>query len=630
MGNSTVYDIRLRYSMEGNANKGLNSLDRNLSRVSKNAGGLGRHFKRLAAGASAYFGFRAGAKHLIGFNANMEQSRIQMSGMLQLAGKMSKETADAGAANLVDTLQQKAKASVGTTQDMVEMASMITRPVMAAGLGMDQLGNFTAQAVVAAKAFGIESGMAARDIESALMGQLRSVDRFSRSLLEPLGYVGDEGRKAFNELGAAARAAKLGEALGGDAIMNMANAQANSFSGVLSTFQDTMQMTLGRAGKPLFAAITEELKSWNKWIDANGEKLDSMAKSFGSGLVSGFKMVKSVIGFMVDHADLLIMVAKSWAAVKLGQKLGGMVQNFGAQVGGGMTRFGVGMVSRDLGLDKVGLGLGKMGIKVGKAASMFGKLIPGIGLAVTAFSGIWSWWKGRESDAEKLRKRQKADADKKVEKFDLSKLDKEGALGGRKAFDRLSQLEFEMGARRGEGPLGARGTRLAVDLQAQRGEMQALMKEAAGIAMDSGIINEKGIPLVNNIDQIRGMVATQMKTMGIAPEFAGTGSDQNKLVVDAIVNLGTNLGKTAKEREANMLKAFKGEFMPSFMGEAFKLLQGPTLDTSTGKKPDFKVTINRIEVQSDDPNRFVVGLTETVRDAVRNRSAAYDTLPEGR
>jgi hypothetical protein len=57
--------------------------------------------------------------------------------------------------------------------------------------------------------------------------------------------------------------------------------------------------------------------------------------------------------------------------------------------------------------------------------------------------------------------------------------------------------------------------------------------------------------------------------------------------------------------------------------------QMPPQDTSNGKKPEFKVTIQRIEVQSDDPSRFVVGLTETVRDAVRNRSAAYDTLAEG-
>ena len=184
MANSTVYEVRLAMVMEDKATKPMRRLDAQLAKTSKSAGGLGRQFKRLAAGAGAYFGIRAGVKHLIGFNASMEQAKIQMTGMIQLSTRMDQAAASSQAIKLVDTLQQKAKLSVGTTKDMVDMASLITRPVLAAGIGMDKLADFTAQAVVASRAFGIESGMAARDIEAALMGQLRSVDRFSRALLE--------------------------------------------------------------------------------------------------------------------------------------------------------------------------------------------------------------------------------------------------------------------------------------------------------------------------------------------------------------------------------------------------------------------------------------------------------------
>jgi hypothetical protein len=253
MANSTVYDIRLRYMLEDKATKGLNSMDRQLRKTAKSTGFLAKGFGRMAAAAGAAFGVRAAAKSLIGFNAEMEQSKIQIQGMLTLGGKMGTAMANTKATALFKDLQMHAKASVGTTKDMVDMAAMITRPVMAAGLGMKDLGNFTAQAVVASKAFGIQSDMAARDIESAMMGQLRSVDRFSRNLLEPLGFVGEEGRKVFNELGASARAAKLKEALASPAIAEMAKQQANSFDGVLSTFQDGLQMALGAVGKPLWA-----------------------------------------------------------------------------------------------------------------------------------------------------------------------------------------------------------------------------------------------------------------------------------------------------------------------------------------------------------------------------------------
>jgi hypothetical protein len=41
------------------------------------------------------------------------------------------------------------------------------------------------------------------------------------------------------------------------------------------------------------------------------------------------------------------------------------------------------------------------------------------------------------------------------------------------------------------------------------------------------------------------------------------------------------------------------------------------------------VTINRIEVQSDDPDRFAFGLVESFRDAAKNPSSAYNALREG-
>ena len=640
MSASTVYEVRLKYLLEDRTTKGLKKMDRQLARTSSSATGLGRHFKRLAAGAGAFFGIRAGVKHLIGFNANMEQARIQMAGMIQLTTKGSTEEAISKANKLVDVLQQKAKASVGTTKDMVDMASLITRPVLASGVGMKKLADFTAQAVVASRAFGIESGMAARDIEAALMGQLRSVDRFSRALLEPLGFVGEEGREAFNALGAAARATKLEEALGGPAIVAMAKAQENSFSGVMSTFKDTLQITLGTVGKPLFQAITTEIKTWNEWITKNGDRLADMSKRFGSGLVSGFRTIKSVIGFMVDHADLLLTVAKVWATVKLGQQLGGMAETMGAMAGR-MTRR-AGGAAMAMGMDRAGLGLAKFGTNLESAGRKLAGLATGVALAVVAVKAFETWMnQDRES---KLRKTasEKVEALQLVAGYDPAKAGITGLRarergGGENIIEKMEDLA-RMQAERAE--TGAKMTSqevgLAQELKDTLPERQAFWKNMSGLAQEVGATRAgEQMSLGRKSRFMEGFSMQDFFAQEMRRALGGKiGTDDvarktsELALYQGLGALRDQLGESA-DRQADFTKMITGTFVEGPMAQALLDLANLT-GGKNGKKPDFNVTIQRIEVQSDNPARFVVGLTETVRDAVRNRSAAYDTLVEGR
>ena len=157
MANSTVYDIRLQYTMADKATKPLRKLDAQLAHTGKTAGGLSKTFRRLGAAAAGYFGIRAGVKHLIGFNATMEQSKIQMAGMIQLSTDMDAAASSKASSTLVDNLQKKAKASVGTTQDMFNMASLTPPPALSAGPGLSDLPASTPQAFVPAMPFAIPS-----------------------------------------------------------------------------------------------------------------------------------------------------------------------------------------------------------------------------------------------------------------------------------------------------------------------------------------------------------------------------------------------------------------------------------------------------------------------------------------
>lgn len=309
---TTEYQVKLRYSVDDKTGKGLLGIASKAKKARRQSNLLGRALGMLGGAYLGAKGIGFAAKALIGFNSQMEGAKIQMAGLLKLnlGGEWSRNMKDA--THLVEGLQMRAKKSVGTTKDMVEMASMIVRPLAAAGASMQDIEDVTAGATVAAKAFGIEAGMAALDIEGALMGQLKARDRFARALLEPMGYS----TKSFNALSATKRLDALRKALKGPAVKAMADAQEKSFAGVTSTLQDNLQIALGKVGLPLMRKITEEVKRWNRWIDENPQKIEHFAKVFSDALVTGFNAVKEVANWVSENKDTLIMLAKAALAMK--------------------------------------------------------------------------------------------------------------------------------------------------------------------------------------------------------------------------------------------------------------------------------------------------------------------------
>jgi hypothetical protein len=68
---------------------------------------------------------------------------------------------------------------------------------------------------------------------------------------------------------------------------------------------------VGKVGLPLFKAIAAELQNWNRWLEANSDRVDAFAKVLAGGLVGAFDAVRAivgvvadVIGFLIEHAEL--------------------------------------------------------------------------------------------------------------------------------------------------------------------------------------------------------------------------------------------------------------------------------------------------------------------------------------
>lgn len=415
MAISTIYDVRVRLMMTDKGSKALlgqlrkvqalraemQGATRDASRMST---GLGGSFGRIAALAGGAFGFSKAKEALIDFNSGLEQGRINIAGMLSQATGQEFGKSMSQATALVGKLQIRARDSIGTTEEMVQMAAMIARPLNAAGMGMKDLEDFTASAVVASKAFGIAPDMAARDIEAALMGQLRSVDRYSRALLESKAfggkYVGEEGRARFNALSGAERASEYRKAQTTGGIADMAKAQGQTFAGVTSTLKDQLQIAAGKIGLPLFKAIGAEIKNWNKWIDANGAKIAEFSQKASQGLMEALRMAKSAAGFIVKHKDLLLALAKAWAAGK---------------VVGVLTRGAADLGRMAMDIQK-GVGAGFAGI-----AAKANVVVGALSIFAAALTGI----------ASLIDSKQEKDINRNANKRQVEDLIREGVTGGR-------------------------------------------------------------------------------------------------------------------------------------------------------------------------------------------------------
>jgi len=272
---------------------------------------------RIGAGIVAYLGFRSAKESLIDFNSSIEDTKNQIAGMLALSKKTSLTDELANADALYASLQKRAASLPGTTAEYARMAGMIAQPLIDAKLSMQDLEDLTVSAVVAAKALGVNAEVAARDIDQALRGQFHGVDQLTGKLLGSTGFKGEAGRAKFNALPEAQRAQRLKAALTQPQIAQLAAAQGNTFSGVTSTLQDTVQQFFGKVGLPLFRALTEQVKQLNAWFDKNRETIGRVAAVVGGVLAKAFAVAQLVVGKVVEAFQAIFADKDIRAAIGL-------------------------------------------------------------------------------------------------------------------------------------------------------------------------------------------------------------------------------------------------------------------------------------------------------------------------
>jgi hypothetical protein len=631
---TTTYDIRLRYLLDDKASKGLKGIEDAAEGASHATGGLGSTIGHVGAMIVGAFGIHEAEKALIGFNEEVQNAKIGLSTMLQGNRGGSWEMATANADRLYNEFQKFSQLTPVTTQDVMEFGNAVAVATFQAGGGLHDFTTMAEQGTVAAKALGMETGYVSREISEMLMGNVNNRMLFAKQILGMANMT----EEAFKKLSGHGRMDVIEKVLNSPAMKNATQAFSESFSGVTSTLKDNLQILLGKVGLPLFKAITAEVQHWNQYISANQGKIERMAKSLGEGLVEGFRMVKDAISFLVQHKDLLIKLGEIWLAAKGAGMLGGTLGSLVKGAGG-------------LGADVKGLGgiagnMPQLGAAFGVGYMIGDALNPAVDSMITEIkklTGSFDW------AADRIQQKQQAVSDA-MDAWDNAvnaAADRARGKGGMSGVAETSAATIQQG----QLDLYKQQLSLLTQFQAPQGGFQKFQNyigsgDSAGL-QDLG--SKYGLDLKSNLsetsDAYQQMIGDLQDKISHLGQLAGNSQaiTQGDYLngVDKLTSYQKDTLNVNRAQEAILEEVVKslnsggyGYLDPQHVLDILKkYTDDPTGKLSNtdkmAKGAKVNVTIQRIEVKSDDPDRFVFQAIESFRDAARNPSSAMNALREG-
>lgn len=612
MANSTIYDIRLKYTADDSATRKVNALAGATERASRSAFDLNRLLMGIGVG-SAFF---AGKRLLIDYNNQIQKMKIGMGTVISMQMKKPFTEARREADILVSRLQQVAKKSPATTENFVQMANQIAPMVAMMGGGIDKIEKLATGGMTAALATGTRQDIAGLDIKQMLAGTVTQRDMLANQLIAAKGMSQDD----FNKMSAVDRAKFTESALEDPALKKAADEFGESFAGVTSTFKDQMQIAFGEVGLPLMKDITKEVKTWNVWIEKNPAKIADFGRKLTATLHKGFEFVKSVADFFVKNSDTLITIAKSFLIFKGGQIVGASLN----AITTGLNTFGKGLLDARAGLlTLIGRGGESGGGLVKGFMGLMGALGP-VTIALGALAGVaYGLFKvfgaGKEQE-------ERANRSEHISQFIN---DRDSMIKRRR------QLETEIRDMGLPGMIGdsALQKRKQDELDAIRKQLENTyeMKGRDPVLRGAAVDDAKLLrslrddsPFMKNV--IREDLSGFDKQLLINTQNNAGGFDaqQTGHLIEVLEDIFTR----QKFHTDSLYKLAHPEIYPDELDSSMPGTEWRDPQTNPGK-PEVNITIQKIEVASEDPDRFVHGLTKAVDSISKNPTQAKTVLAGG-
>jgi hypothetical protein len=595
---STVYDVRVKYALDDKASSGVQSLARSTDKAAKSAFSL----KSALAAIGGVGALKLGKTLLVDFNNEIDQMKIGMTTIMQMQMKMPFEKARVEADKLFKVFQDLAKQSPATAKDFMMMGNAIAPIVAMMGGGPEKLAKLTQGGVIASQAFGERADIVALDIKQMLMGTINSKDRIAQQLIAAKGIKQDD----FNAMAGGKRASLVESMLQDPALLKAAERMGSSFAGQTAALKDELQIAFGEAGLPLMQAMTAEFKKWNQWIKEHPKLIKQWATDFGNTVKSGFEFVKSVASWFIDNRELLADLGKTLLLMKGSQLAGNAFRKFTDGVGGladTIKRHTTAMQAGGVG----GL-VGSAGGFTGLTTTLFTKVLPGLALFSTAL-GIATTLLGSRNDA-----------DKKGREAAISLQEATGEIP--KLMSQRLTLQQSI-SRTNDPELKQRYTNEIQDLT-----KKIYNPETLGIALRKiSESSEKhgGVSLKRLSHDTNGLLSNRL--LGMLPEaFDMRNVKDNARIMQEVGNtLKSFQNMPSQMREQALKFAFPEQYGMPTPSET----PAPSEDWKGISTPEVSVTIQKIEVAAEDPDRFVFGLVRIADNAIKHATQSQHATSGG-
>lgn len=597
-GNTTVYDVKVRYAMSGNAKQGLSEVAKSADKAAGSAMSLRGALAAIGGGLI----FAKAKSALIDFNSEIEQLKIGMSTIMQLQLKMPLAAANKEADKLFYTFQELAKKSPATTKDFMEMAAAIAAPIALLGGGPDKLAAMTQGAVITAQAFGERADMVALDVKQMLMGTVSLRDRVAQQLLASKGMDHLE----FNKMEGKDRARITEELLQSQPLKNAADAMGASFAGQVSTFKDQIQIALAQVGVPLMKEMGKEVARWNTWIEKHPKTIAKIGSELSGMLTGAFTFIRDAAGWLVDNRETLFTIGKFFLIFKGAQMAGNVIGNFVTSL--------TSMASK---MTSVGNSLLNASGSLSSAFSSLGAFLVGPGGLI---AGLTAAGAAIAFMVEDQKRRDQEDADRRALGMQIGQIlkptsDKTEWIAELK--DRNKNASPDMRDANNQKIIDSYA---GADAARYGATLRALAVKTDEVNGD--LAYGKGYADSIDMDMIRKGLLSMMPDT-----FAGSATDvlnQKKAYSDFTEFLRT---APAEFQQAVLEAAFperfgKPDLAPPDMANQSQWVNAPG-------KSEVNVTINKIEVASDDPDRFVHGLVTTAEQIANNPTQAQSVIGGG-
>ncbi len=606
---------------------------------------------------------------LIDFSTTLESTRISMATGLFGFGKVGSFTEGLEKGKkLVEDYRKTAAAGVGELKDYTAMHGALQGSVFAAGGNLNQVTDMTKGGVVASSALGVEGWKASQDIAQMVRGNVTERDFTAKQLIEmrfkDMGIAtGGDALGKFREMfkeDSKARLKFIQEALTSKTLKEAQKAYEGSMQGRIDQFTDNVKLALAQVGEGLFEGVKGTLTDINKWISENPTKIRDIAKQIGEFAVSLFNGVKTIVRFIYEWSGVILSAAKAllaYAIMARATAAYGAVRGAVAGGGAGMSKGGM-LVGAALIGTEIGSWLANRTEKNGNTgrenttafytalaqgtqeSKMYLRVKREERLAVMALNRAIDLTANQVGLLGSVARKNALEVeilfaqDEEVKKFEgvaarerarLEKANKDRAYMGLAPLDVEAQVQMAVARARAADPT-----------LAGKIEKRETMQQAKGRGDDFA---KRGVDFMGRETKSKQDIAMEMVDKATGGAFskddvtakigqAMMAVDKANLAFSALANKYFSLKKGVDDQTFQSTLDAKA-VADWVIAQLTKTVEGQkaaadaSAATTTAKKGgSMNVTINRIQVESNDPERFVYGMREAFSDAVRNPSQA--------